>query len=390
MERWRRYLLILSTITFLGTFCFAGLRPLISVYAFYALHCDYGEIGIIGGATGLFFSLTSFPFGKLSDWKGRKKVILIGGIGLALTPLLIFFSSNFFQILIFSAALGIFIGAWFPVTGAIAADVSLKRGDTMSIYSITISAAYTIAFFISFFLLDIFISNFFIVFLFLSLIAATATFIIIICLKGEKKTPGYTSFISLSSLKTDDIVCKSSLGAFTYGFFIGAIFVLFPVYAKSLAISYTGIGIILMAFSLVRTFTYVGMSKIMRRMRKEWLMMIGLSGCGTSAFMIFLFHNFYHLLTAFSLLGLAIGVLYLSALTIAACAERKGRAIGAYEAALGIGTFISPLICGFLAKKDPSYPYLTCAILAISILLMIYHKWGLSIANSKGGATEDC
>jgi MFS family permease len=343
---------------------------------------------MIGAITSFFFSFFSFPFGRFSDRKGRKNVVLIGTGGLAVSSLIFLSSSNFGQIFIVSAILGVFVGAWFPIIGAIAADADADadihnhtRGYVMGIYSAVISAAYTASPFISLFLLDFFHYDFFFPFFACSLAAMVASLLIVTGLKKDKdKSKNFSVRQKLlpKIKKTKQKSCRNLLfsisAAFFYGFFVTTLFVFFPVFGKSLGASATEIGFLLMLFSLVRTFTFGGMGKIMEKINKEWLIITGIFGGSVLMYFVGIFANLHQFLVLFFLSGLAIGLVYPSALTIAASGEYKGRAIGAYEAALGTGTFVSPLIGGFLAELNPSSPYFLCSFvgMGISVVLLIF------------------
>lgn len=62
-------------------------------------------------------SFSVYPIGRLSDFYGRKPILLIGPLGLALAMLSFGFSQSFWWMVLSRAAMGVFngnIGTWFP------------------------------------------------------------------------------------------------------------------------------------------------------------------------------------------------------------------------------------------------------------------------------------
>ena len=360
-----RYLPLIVVITFLGTACFAGSRPIVPLYA--AAHaCSYSQIGMIGAVTALLFTTMSFPFGRLSDVVGRRYVLFFGTGGLATAAFLFLSAHDFLMIFAVAAMLGFFLGAWFPVIGAVAAEApATSKGYVMSIYSAAISAAYTVAPFLSCLLLDRF--GFRAAFTFCGALGVSAAALTTLARTGTPSREG-AALSETEASENKSIVFTSA--AFVYGFFVSVLFVFFPVIAKRF-ISEAGIGLSLATFSLVRTFMFAGAGKIMERFEKKLLITAGIAGCAVLMALLMVAHSLYQFLAVLATMGLAIGIVYPSAITIAASGVRKGSAMGVYETAIGMGTLLGPLLSGFVAELNPAYPYLLCSILGVATAMLL-------------------
>lgn len=108
---------------------------------------DYFKAGLLVSAFSFSYGLSQLPMGWLADRFGRRTLLTVGFIGVALSAIGIGFSRNFSHIIIGLITMGLFGGTYHPsAPPLISQSVPLdKRGQSLGIHLIGGSASYFLA-----------------------------------------------------------------------------------------------------------------------------------------------------------------------------------------------------------------------------------------------------
>lgn len=128
---WKRNLYVVWFGCFLTGAAFSLIMPFLPLYVEELGITDPGSLSLWTGAVfsiTFLFSAIAAPFwGKLSDRKGRKLMLLRSALGMGIVMVLIGFAQDIWQLLILRALLGI-LGGFVPNANAlIATQVPVKK-----------------------------------------------------------------------------------------------------------------------------------------------------------------------------------------------------------------------------------------------------------------------
>ena len=135
-RNWKRNLYVVWFGCFLTGAAFSLIMPFLPLYVEELGVTDHEELNLWTGAAfsiTFLFSAIAAPFwGKLSDRKGRKLMLLRSALGMAIVMLLMGFAQNVWQLLFLRALLGL-LGGFVPNANAlIATQVPVKRTGWVS------------------------------------------------------------------------------------------------------------------------------------------------------------------------------------------------------------------------------------------------------------------
>lgn len=130
-RNWKQNLYVVWFGCFLTGAAFSLIMPFLPLYVEQMGITDHRELSLWTGAVfsiTFLFSAIAAPFwGKLSDRKGRKLMLLRSALGMGIVMLLIGFAQNIWQLLFLRALLGL-LGGFIPNANAlIATQVPVKR-----------------------------------------------------------------------------------------------------------------------------------------------------------------------------------------------------------------------------------------------------------------------
>ncbi|VTP84880.1 multidrug resistance protein [Proteus vulgaris] len=128
---WKRNLYIVWFGCFLTGAGFSLIMPFLPLYVEELGITDHEELnlwtGVAFSITFLFSAIAAPFWGKLSDRKGRKLMLLRSALGMAIVMVLIGFAQNIWQLLVLRALLGV-LGGFVPNANAlIATQVPVKK-----------------------------------------------------------------------------------------------------------------------------------------------------------------------------------------------------------------------------------------------------------------------
>jgi MFS family permease len=174
-----------------------------------------------------------------------------------------------------------------------------------------------------------------------------------------------------SPSKTSPRFIASYLSIMLWGVISTVILALFPGYVESLpGLSTNDWGTMLLVWNGVRTVAFVLIARISEKSMGSVVLM-GAVLSAISSGILFIFVDFWMLIVAMALSGIAVGFSYLGALYLIVSATKiqKGAYAGLVESMGGVGLFLGPIVGGWLDDFGGSLPYLMCAVLSIVVLV---------------------
>jgi MFS family permease len=120
---YEKLLFICCTLTFVGYFGSYMRMPVVPLFA-RSLGADTVLVGMINGAFLMMAGLLSVPLGMLSDRVGRKRLILLGMLGIAASAFLLSLSGSPLEMIWINLLMGIGLAAFAPTMMSYVADIS--------------------------------------------------------------------------------------------------------------------------------------------------------------------------------------------------------------------------------------------------------------------------
>jgi MFS family permease len=178
----------------------------------------------------------------------------------------------------------------------------------------------------------------------------------------------------LPASKTSPRFIASYLSIMLWGVVSTVILALFPAHVETLPGLTTGEwGTMLLVWNGVRTIAFI----ITARLPEQSMSSVILMGAVLSAIssgVLFFFIDFWMLILAMVLSGIAVGFSYLGALYLIVSSTKieKGAYAGLVESMGGVGLFLGPIAGGWLDDFGGALPYLMCMVLSIIVLVGIF------------------
>lgn len=347
------------------------------------------QITSIVSCSALLFSLMSPVWGRISDRRGRKAIIITGLLGYTLGTLL--FGGAFYAglsgilsgvalyltLMITRCTQGAIMGGVGPAAGAYVADHSApeKRLRAMA----TLGTAYALGT-----ILGPAVSGVLAVFgllaplYFAAGITTFAALLILLLLPKSNNIQASKNKRRARLRMTDARLLPyllTSIGTFvgyagivqTLGFQLQDSLQLNGIQTAQTA------GFALMIAALG---TFFSQTVLLQKMSWSALSFIrvGLIALLVGALSVAVFSQFWHLAIGMAFLGLGLGLITPSvsaAVSLAVHADEQGAAAGLVSACPGYGFVIGPLTAGFLYQYNPAFSALFCALVFIALLLML-------------------
>jgi len=377
----RRNRLVAYIATFLVTFTL-GTTEIFAPWYVGELGGSGFEMGWAMGSFGIVYMLSPALGGKFSDRIGRRKSLLIATTAYILVLILYLnpFASPLYLIII-RALEGLVYGFIAPSNQAMLAELTPEAEcEVLGNFSTAWSAGMIFSPFVLAFMETNYgpASSIYIViaieFIMLGLIGGF--------LQGyRRKSINDSSSDKSSAIEIDDGTpsktssrfIASYLSIMLWGVISTVILALFPGYVESLpGLSTNDWGTMLLVWNGIRTVAFIGIA----RAPEESMGSVILSGAvlsAVSSLILFLFVDFWMLIIAMLLSGIAVGFSYLGALYLIVSATKieKGAYAGLVESMGGVGLFLGPIVGGWLDDFGGALPYLMCTILSIIVLIGI-------------------
>lgn|GEM_PF-1678075 len=334
------------------------------------------EIGLMGSAWGLVFTLSAFLTGRFSDKMGRKPVLAISAGLSALAAFLFLRATTVSELIAIRGVEGLAWACFWPPMEALATETAETEhaGRGIGIVTTVYAAGFAIGSLVGGFMTSAY--GFAPTFMTYSVMACLS--VLSVCLvRAPRATQPATPLLQhsfLSTLFSRDLVLGNLLGA-SYTFGLATVIALLSVYAVGIGIEIVWIGVAISVFWIGRILgAAIAGSESDRVGRKPVALLALIVGC-IGFVMIGLTSGLLLLSTGAFLAGLSIGAVFPVNVAIVADGvepESRGSAMGIFETACAIAFMVASGIGGVAAELvNPRAPYVLSAIAFVSCALVL-------------------
>jgi MFS family permease len=385
-------LFIVLLVGFINALSLSIVIPIIYVYA-----KSYDLNDIEASLLLSVFSIAQFIatpiLGRLSDYHGRKPLLIISLIGTVIANIMTAFAPN--ALLLFVARiLDGATGGNNSIAIAVISDttISSKRAKYFGMFGAMYGIAFIVGPIITYFTQQISLSAPYIVAGLFSSISVICTMLFLpetLKVKEYKKIT-INDLLSLNTLKgirlsvIGPIVIVNFFVSLSIGIFY---FAFQPYIINKFEKSSLEITQVIIIYSIVAVIIQAGaMGVIAKRFNKLKILITGLIGSGISLLILIMVNDFRLFLMMVPLLALCISVvspIISTLISINTNPEDQGAALGINESYNSLGTAIGPILGGILITGNISYPIILAATIIIAIAYGI-RKIQLDLKFNKG------
>lgn len=351
--------------------------PVLPLFA-QALGASPTEIGWIVVASTIPGILVSFPAGALSDFLGKRRVMLASLLVFATAPFLYLLVSNAWQLMAVRFYHGFATAIFGTVaSAAIAERYTADRAARLSTYSSVTIVGRSIAPFLGGFLISL--ASFHAVYIACAISGVLALLVGLTLRDGDRPAPGrlelphfWTSLITV--LRDRGIMVVSLVEAAQYLVF-GAIEAFLALFAASLGIPAWQIGIILGIQLVGIVFMKPIMGKVSDRVGRRQVIIPGLLAGAVSIVLLPYAPSFIGLSALSLLFGLGFATVTSSTSALVADLTRDGRfgsSMGVLRTVMDVGQSIGPVLTGWMvgvAGYGSAFALLAAILLAAALLI---------------------
>jgi MFS family permease len=365
--------------------------PLLPVYA-HDLGASGIYIGLIFGAFSLSRTLFLPYFGRLSDRRGRKRIIVPGLFAYALISLAFVFSHDVSTLIVIRFFHGIASAMLMPVIQAYVGDITPagKEGTVMGVFNMSLFIGLSVGPLIGGVIHDTFgMQVSFGCMGFLALIGFLLSLVLLPPTHSERVTSKPHSLKSWNALLTDRDIIALFVFRVAYTLCIGIIWTFLPVLADAeFALSSSAIGMLIMLGVLISGTIHIPMGMVADRVNKKRMVAIG--GL-VVIYSVWSFQNaggFYDLFVAQVLFGLgggaAMPALMAMAVSKGSSTDSMGSVMAILTVAHSLGMLLGSLLGGFLMDWfDLRWAFPIGAALMLGCLAVFYSAAGNSPRHAK-------
>lgn len=367
--------------------------PLLPVYA-HDLGASGIYIGLIFGAFSLSRTVFLPFFGRLSDRKGRKRIIVPGLLAYALISMAFAFSNDVPTLIIIRFFHGIASAMLMPVIQAYVGDITPigKEGTVMGVFNMSLFIGLSVGPLIGGVIHDHFgMKVSFGCMGFLAMIGFLLSFGLLPSTAAERVTSRPHSLKSWNALLTDRDIIALFVFRVGYTLCIGIIWTFLPVLADAeFALSSSAVGILIMLGVLISGTIHIPMGMVADRVNKKRMVAVGGLVVIYSVWSFQKATGFTDLVLAQVLFGLGGGASMPALMAMAVSRGSKLDSMGSVMAILtvahSLGMLLGSLLGGFLMDWfDLRWAFPIGAVLMIGCLAVFY---GAATHRPKPAETE--
>ncbi|MGD9413061.1 MAG: MFS transporter [Desulfobacterales bacterium] len=364
---------IFATVTGVGI-----VVPLLPVYA-HDLGASGFFIGLIFGAFSLGRIFCLPYFGRLSDLKGRKPMILPGLLAYALISLGFVFFKEVNALIILRFFQGIASAMLMPIIQAYIGDITPagNEGFTMGLFNMSMFCGLSIGPLLGGVIHDRFSLE--TSFISMGLLALTGFFLCLFLLpptRSEKNINSGKTPFEWKQLFFDRAIASIFLFRFSHIVCIGIVWAFLPLYAKlKFSSSSSAIGVLIMLGVLVSGALHVPMGALADKLSKRWMVIAGGLIVACAVFSFVWVRGFWGLVWASIFFGIGGGISMPALMAIAVVKGSETDSMGSVMAILtlahSLGMLFGSLIGGMMMdvfQLRNAFP-LGAAVMALTVVV---------------------
>jgi len=370
---------------------FSLVAPIFPIYVL-DLGASYTLLGIVVAIYGAVQLLTQVPIGRLSDRKGRKKLILLGLISFAVMPLLYLRATNAYVLIPIRILGGIGASAVWPLAMAMIVDQAGRgeRGRALGWYNAAFYSAMALGPFMGGVLYDLFGLGG--PFYFWSLLGAASVILVFFKVtEPPEETP-----LVVSSEKLEESLIKpgyrltflACCGVVLWAGIVGGFnFTMLPSLAAQMGLSTLQVGVLYLVFGGTTAVSNIYFGGQADRGRRKILISAGcLAGAVSFSFLIAA-SGLLQTALVLAVLGTGLGIGNPAAAALIAdttCEARRGEIFGLFNTARMSGVVIGPLFAGLTADMygvAGAVVVFSALALAVALSTLLIRDPSLTVSN---------
>jgi MFS family permease len=368
-------LIPIGLITFVFNLGGGLVAPALPLYA-RALGGDYRDLGLIGAAHGLAFTLLTIPLGRASDRLGRRAILLLSAVGVGASAGLYLAAGRVAGLaagkILEAAAWAAFwptLEAW--VAGRFGRDAGAAMGVAYGAYAAAFVAGSSLSGFV--------VEGFGLRAPF-ALYVGTAGLSVILVLALAGGAAGHAAArhevaVTPRIVTTDPAGSRTRRGlayatGFVYVYGLGTVLAFLPVYGADRALSPRGVGLLVGTYWIARVIGSLGAGRVAEAMGRRFVLLSAMLAMVGGAALLAVPIGPAALLLGTVALGVAAGASAPTCIGLIAdhvSAADRGTAMGLFEASCGASILTSGLLGGYAAEGlGGEAPYLIAGALALA------------------------
>lgn len=335
--------------------------PVLPLFATY-LGGGPSEVGMVASVSAFVGVLASVPAGMLSDFVGRKRMLIIGGLVFSTAPLLYLLVTNVFQLAFVRFYHGFATAIFIPVSMAYVSDLFIKeRGEKMGWFSTSTLLGRFLAPVVGGVIISLLVFSPLFSYKVVYLICAiTGTIALVIALKlpAPLQTENVKSLerkiirLNLKRLITNKVIIVICLTEASVLYAYGTIETFLPLYSLQAGHSAYEIGIFLSVQVISIALSKPFMGRLSDKYGRKPQIIGGIFIGALSVGVLSLFNSFFFLLIMSVLIGVSISIVTSATSAYVADISKKesyGSAMGLLGSIMDIGHTVGPLVSGVVA-----------------------------------------
>lgn len=354
-----RIFLILFLSVFVTTMGASIIGPLLPIYA-HKLGADAFQIGLIFSAFSFTRSIFVPYFGKLSDIKGKKPIILTGLLFYSLLSVLYFLSNGIWHLIALRLIQGFASAMILPVAQAYVGIITPNscEGRTMGLFNVSLYGGLSCGPIVGGIVRDH--SGIRYSFLSMGVLACIGLFLCLFFLPPIEEEPKISSSrpktVPYLVLIKDFTIFSLFLFRVCLTICIGIMWTFLPLFANTkLGLSSTKIGILLSIHVLSSGLFQIPMGYLADKAnRKAMIIAGGILGIASTLFLS-VASSFWQIAIVNAILGLSAGISVPAVMAISVIEGRRtssmGSIMGLMAQAHSVGMFFGPIIAGLLMES---------------------------------------
>jgi len=364
-------------------------NPVLPLFA-ESLGASKSTIGFIASASTVVGILTSLPAGVLSDFYGRRKIILSAAFIFASAPFLYFLVNSPWQLTMVRIYHGFATAIFGPVAMALVADLFLeRRGESMGWYSSSTLVGRSLAPIVGGVIIDLY--GFRSVYFGCGAAGIIALFLAaLIPIKQEVRSATVSFSAKLREMgkglkeigQSRGIMVTSCIEAIQYLSF-GALETFLPLYCIAIGMSKTQVGMLFTIQLTGTTLTKPAMGRLSDKYGRRHMISMGLILGAIALGMIPFLESFWTLIPASVIFGISLATVTASTTAFVSDLAKSGAygsALGVMSTIMDVGHASGPIISGIMVARLDYLPmFLTVAI----ILLLAGGSFSLLVGKTK-------